>query len=56
MLFRSMPVEVAYQRVLDGKGTQFDPELVGLFEKDFSRWVEFHENYHWNKDSTVKNI
>lgn len=50
----AMPVEEAYKRIVDGKGTQFDPEIVDLFVQVFPRWVDYHESYHWDKDSPVK--
>jgi putative nucleotidyltransferase with HDIG domain len=46
----AMPVEEAYQRIIDGKGSQFDPMLVEEFKKVFPTWVEFHEKYAWTKE------
>ena len=46
----AMPVEEAYQRIIDGKGSQFDPMLVEEFKKVFPAWVEFHEKYQWTKE------
>ena len=43
----AMPVEEAYKRILEGKGTQFDPSLVDLFNEVFSDWVSFHLEYQW---------
>ncbi|MFJ7725056.1 HD-GYP domain-containing protein [Neobacillus sp. NPDC097160] len=45
----AMPVEEAYQRIIEGKGSQFDPTLVEVFKKVFPAWVEFHEKYPWKK-------
>lgn len=45
----AMPVEYAYQRIIEGKGSQFDPILVEEFKKVFPAWVKFHDNYQWNK-------
>jgi putative nucleotidyltransferase with HDIG domain len=45
----ALPVDEAYQRVLEGKGTQFDPTLVEEFIKVFPAWVNFHEKYPWSK-------
>jgi membrane protein implicated in regulation of membrane protease activity len=42
----ALPIEVAYNRVLEGKGTQFDPELVDLFIQIFPTWVETHRQQH----------
>ena len=46
----AMPVEEAYRRIIDGKGSQFDPMLVEEFKKVFPAWVEFHEKYPWTKE------
>ncbi len=46
----AMPIEEAYQRIIDGSGSQFDPMLVELFKKVFPTWVEFHKKYPWKKE------
>lgn len=51
----AMPVEEAYNRIIEGKGTQFDPDLVDLFKKVFSEWVIFHGKYEWNNDLPYQN-
>jgi HD-GYP domain-containing protein (c-di-GMP phosphodiesterase class II) len=51
----AMSVEEAYGRIVEGQGTQFDPELVELFKEVFPRWTEFHGNYPWPSDPPVKN-
>jgi putative nucleotidyltransferase with HDIG domain len=38
----ALTVEEAYKRVLDGKGTQFDPELVKVFQDVFPQWKLIH--------------
>ena len=45
----AMPVEEAYQRIIEGKGSQFDPMLVEEFKKVYPAWVKFHEKYPWSK-------
>lgn len=45
----AMPVEEAYQRIIEGKNSQFDPILVEEFKKVFPAWVKFHEKYPWTK-------
>ncbi len=45
----AMPVEEAYQRIIEGNGSQFDPTLVEVFKKVFPAWVEFHNRYPWAK-------
>ena len=44
----ALSVEEAYNRIIDGKGTQFDPELVEMFKKVFPEWIAFHKNYDWS--------
>lgn len=46
----ALSVDEAYSRIIDGKGTQFDPELVELFKKVYPKWVKFHEDYDWSKN------
>ncbi|WP_453991664.1 HD domain-containing phosphohydrolase [Bacillus nitroreducens] len=36
----ALPVEEAFKRIIEGKGTQFDPKLVESFKKVFPSWVE----------------
>jgi HD-GYP domain-containing protein (c-di-GMP phosphodiesterase class II) len=50
----AMPVEEAYRRILEGKGSQFDPRLVEKFTKIFPEWVKFHAIYPWSKESKIK--
>ncbi|MEH7335342.1 HD-GYP domain-containing protein, partial [Neobacillus drentensis] len=45
----AMPVEEAYQRIIEGKDSQFDPILVEEFKKVFPAWVKFHEKYPWTE-------
>ena len=43
----ALPFEEAYKRILDGKGSQFDPQLVEVFKRIYPTWVEIskkHEN------------
>jgi putative nucleotidyltransferase with HDIG domain len=49
----AMPVEEAYRRIIEGKGSQFDPILVEEFKKVYPAWVKFHENYQWTKKCEV---
>lgn len=39
----ALSVEEAYKRILEGKGTQFDPELVNLFQVAYPKWKEIHD-------------
>lgn len=45
----AMPMKEAYQIIIDGQGTQFDPNLVEMFKKIFPKWVDFHISYPWVK-------
>lgn len=36
----AMPAEAAYQQIVEGKGTQFDPYLVELFQYVYPQWLE----------------
>jgi putative nucleotidyltransferase with HDIG domain len=50
----AMPFEVAYNRIIEGQGTQFDPELVEKFKEVFPEWAVFHKNSEWNVDHFVQ--
>jgi HD-GYP domain-containing protein (c-di-GMP phosphodiesterase class II) len=50
----AMPVEEAYRRIIEGKGTQFDPNLVEDFKKVFPKWVEFHANFPGIKEYNLE--
>lgn len=45
----AIPLKVAYNRIIDGKGTQFDPVLVEIFKRVYPIWVDFHQSYKWTK-------
>jgi putative nucleotidyltransferase with HDIG domain len=45
----AMPVEEAYRRIIEGKGTQFDPMLMDNFIKVYPKWVKFHKTYPWSE-------
>ncbi|MFV8829602.1 HD domain-containing phosphohydrolase [Alkalihalobacterium sp. APHAB7] len=49
----ALPVSEAYKRIVDGKGSQFDPQLVELFEKVYPSWCDYHKNYPW-QDTKVE--
>ncbi|WP_442597918.1 HD-GYP domain-containing protein [Neobacillus sp. D3-1R] len=48
----ALPLEVAYNRIIDGDGTQFDPHLVKTFKKVYPSWVEFHAYSNRDKEET----
>ncbi|MFK7696128.1 HD-GYP domain-containing protein [Paenibacillus sp. HJGM_3] len=37
----ALPVDEAYNRILAGKGTQFDPRVVEAFQEIFPLWVDY---------------
>lgn len=49
----AMPVGEAYNRIIEGSGSQFDPQLVKLFKEIFSTWVECHDNYQRSADTPL---
>ncbi|MUK87502.1 HD domain-containing protein [Ornithinibacillus sp. L9] len=40
----ALSLEEAYKRIIEGKGTQFDPQLVDLFIEVYPSWKEYHQN------------
>ncbi len=50
----ALTVDEAYKRIIEGKGTQFDPELVEIFKKVYPQWVNFHECYDWSMNLTYQ--
>jgi putative nucleotidyltransferase with HDIG domain len=45
----AMPFEEAYNRIIQGQGSQFDPMLVEKFKKIYPDWIKFHQNYPWSE-------
>jgi HD-GYP domain-containing protein (c-di-GMP phosphodiesterase class II) len=52
----ALSVEDAYDRIVEGKGSQFDPDLVEAFKKAFPDWVKFHESYEWSHEFPLQNM
>jgi len=48
----ALPFEEAYKRILDGKGSQFDPELVEVFIQVYPDWITISKQYC--NDNTLK--
>lgn len=44
----ALPLDEAYKRVLAGKGTQFDPDLVDVFTKVYPKIVAFYNENNCN--------
>ncbi|MEH7441311.1 HD-GYP domain-containing protein [Bacillus sp. JJ1122] len=51
----AMSLEEAYKRIIEGKGTQFDPHLVELFKEVFPEWIAFHMKYNWSEALPIQN-
>lgn len=45
----ALPLEEAYKRIIQGSGTQFDPELVEIFKEVYPLWRDIHETYERDK-------
>jgi putative nucleotidyltransferase with HDIG domain len=39
----ALSVDEAYKRILEGKGTQFDPSLVESFQQTYPEWKKLHD-------------
>lgn len=48
----ALSLEEAYSRIIEGKGTQFDPELVPIFEKILPKWKIIHQEWKNKNEST----
>ncbi|WP_163583438.1 HD-GYP domain-containing protein [Gracilibacillus saliphilus] len=38
----ALSIEKAYENIINGSGTQFDPQLITTFQEVFPKWVEYH--------------
>lgn len=52
----ALPIEEAYKRIIEGKGSQFDPTLVEIFKTVFPTWVEFHKKYPWSNECVIREV
>lgn len=52
----ALPTSEAFKRIIEGKGTQFDPYLVDLFTKVYPNWVEFHDSYEWSNTPVLQSV
>lgn len=48
----ALPFEEAYKRIVEGKGSQFDPKLVEIFKQVYPDWITISKQYL--KDQTPK--
>lgn len=49
----ALSVEEAYNRILEGKGAQFDPELVDLFQQVYPAWKDLHDRSVYEMDKKM---
>ncbi|WP_018933123.1 HD-GYP domain-containing protein [Gracilibacillus lacisalsi] len=42
----AMPLEKAYEQIVNGSGSQFDPILVEKVKEVFPLWIEYHKQYY----------
>lgn len=48
----ALSLKEAHRRIIEGSGTQFDPDLVTVFQKVYPRWGQFHQKCpHYKNDS-----
>ncbi|MDP4083353.1 MAG: HD-GYP domain-containing protein [Bacillota bacterium] len=52
----ALSVDEAYRRIIDGEGTQFDPQLVHSFQKVFPIWVRIHKEITNNTENNFNKI
>lgn len=41
----ALSLDEAYKRIIEGKGTQFDPKLVEIFKDVYPEWLEFYSTF-----------
>ncbi|WP_377891189.1 HD-GYP domain-containing protein [Alkalihalobacillus sp. R86527] len=41
----AMSLEEAYSQIIDGEGTQFDPDMVTIFKKAFPEWSAYQKKH-----------
>jgi putative nucleotidyltransferase with HDIG domain len=46
----ALTIDEAYERILEGKGTQFDPDLVIAFQRVYPSWEKIHSTTNVNRD------
>ncbi|WP_042357028.1 HD-GYP domain-containing protein [Bacillus rubiinfantis] len=49
----ALPLEEAFNRIVEGAGSQFDPRLVDEFKKVYPAWVNFHRKYSWAEENLL---
>jgi putative nucleotidyltransferase with HDIG domain len=51
----ALTIDEAYNRILEGQGTQFDPELVIAFQHVYPSWKQIHITANVNREITSIN-
>lgn len=46
----ALQFEEAHQRILDGQGSQFDPQLIDIFKEIYPEWVQISKKYQKGMD------
>ena len=46
----ALEFQEAHQRILDGQGSQFDPQLIELFKQVYPEWVQISKKYRKGMD------
>lgn len=41
----ALQFDVAYQRILDGQGSQFDPQMIEIFKQIYPEWLQISKTY-----------
>jgi putative nucleotidyltransferase with HDIG domain len=49
----ALSTETAFKRILEGQGTQFDPDLIHIFKEVFPEWVELKEQSNRSTSSVT---
>jgi putative nucleotidyltransferase with HDIG domain len=39
---KALDLDTAYNRILEGRGTQFDPHLINIFKEVYPEWLEYY--------------
>lgn len=47
---KALPLEVAYDQIVQGKGSQFDPNLVDLFKEIYQDWVDYYKHFNHTQE------
>lgn len=46
----ALQFEEAHQRILDGQGSQFDPQLIEIFKQIYPQWLQISKTYRKGMD------